>query len=206
MSRVIIFDFDGPIIDSFDVCFEMFQLTTSGFSEEEYRMMSTENIFDAFKRHGIDMTAVPKNFDYGEESQKRKLPIPPVLGIPAILNGLKQDAHTLAIISSSNSTRITEYLRTHHLDHLFTDVLGADVHKSKTHKFTMIAEKYNVSLDQMIFITDTLGDIKEAAVHNIPTIAVTWGFNDETLLSQGNPHAIVSTPKALEAAIENLLI
>ncbi len=207
MSRVIIFDFDGPIVDSFLACFEMGEFRSPGITLEEYRMMFTGNIFDEFEKRQQGKPVIePPDFDYGKESQKRKLPLTPVQGIPELLKNLHTKAHILAIISSSNSERIREYLRTHHIEEFFTDVLGADVEKSKVRKFEMVAQKYNVSPDQMIFVTDTLGDIKEAAEHNIPTIGVTWGFHDKTLLRQGNPHAIVSTPKALEAAIENLLV
>ena len=48
-----------------------------------------------------------------------------------------------------------------------------------------------------IFITDTLGDIREAAQVAIPAIGVTWGFHPRARLEKGNPLVIVDTPKEL---------
>jgi phosphoglycolate phosphatase-like HAD superfamily hydrolase len=43
----------------------------------------------------------------------------------------------------------------------------------------------------MIFITDALGDVKEAQLAEIPTVAVTWGVHDESFFdSEKYPNII----------------
>jgi phosphoglycolate phosphatase-like HAD superfamily hydrolase len=51
----------------------------------------------------------------------------------------------------------------------------------------MIKEKYGVDSGDMIFITDTLGDIREADHEGVPTIAVTWGIHDHEYFNR-EPH------------------
>ena len=49
----------------------------------------------------------------------------------------------------------------------------------------------------MFFITDTLGDIKEANKVGIESIGITWGYQDKAKLQKGNPKKIVDTPTEL---------
>jgi phosphoglycolate phosphatase-like HAD superfamily hydrolase len=48
----------------------------------------------------------------------------------------------------------------------------------------MIEKKYNLSNKDFLFITDTLGDIREADIANIPTVAVTWGQHDRSYFTR----------------------
>ena len=71
-------------------------------------------------------------------------------------------------------------------------------------KFNLIAEKYGVENKDMIFITDTLGDIREAEIAGVPTIAVTWGAHDISYFTREqhtNLVKIVDTPEELESWI-----
>lgn len=56
-----------------------------------------------------------------------------------------------------------------------------------------------------VFITDTLGDIREARECDIDSIAVTWGFHERKTLEKGNPIVIVSDPRELFVEIDNVL-
>lgn len=65
----------------------------------------------------------------------------------------------------------------------------------------MLYENYNADSANYLFVTDTLGDIREAEKCNIKSIAVAWGYHPVTTLEKGNPIAIVQTPKELVEAI-----
>ncbi len=79
--------------------------------------------------------------------------------------------------------------------------MGADVHKSKVEKIKMVFEKYSIGPKDCIFITDTLGDMREAEKTGIDAIGVTWGFHKIETLEQGEPFRLVETPPALATAI-----
>ena len=69
----------------------------------------------------------------------------------------------------------------------------------------MIQEKYNIQKENLIFVKDTLGDIREADIAGVSTIAVTWGAHDEayfTKESHGNLLKIVDSMEHLESTIE----
>jgi len=39
---------------------------------------------------------------------------------------------------------------------------------------------FQLQANECIFITDTVGDVKDAKKLNIPTILVSWGYQDES--------------------------
>src|SRR6185369_6110369 len=110
----------------------------------------------------------------------------------------------LAIVSSTNGSFIQDFLAKEGLLQYFSDILGSDVHISKTLKIRMILEKYNIMPVDAVFITDTLGDIKEANECGVRSIAVTWGLHDRSVLERGEPAKIVDDPQNLLKSIKEI--
>ena len=97
-----------------------------------------------------------------------------------------------------NTLPILEYSKT---NHLFDFIATAELSKSKIEKFKLIEDRYNENKKDVLFITDSLGDIKEADTAGVPTIAVTWGVHDRLFFeseSHSNLIGIVDTVKELE--------
>ena len=112
-------------------------------------------------------------------------------------------AYTLAVISSTSVSGITQFLDAHNLSGYFSDILGRDSHHSKVEKMRMIFEKYNVTAAQCVYITDTLGDMREAQAHEMGTIASTWGVHPRETLEKGIPFRILNTPQELPDAVDD---
>ncbi len=70
---------------------------------------------------------------------------------------------------------------------MFDLVASAEISRNKVEKFNMIEEKYQIKKEDMLFVTDTLGDIREADRAKIPTVAVLWGSHDESYVTR-EPH------------------
>ena len=85
----------------------------------------------------------------------------------------------------------------------FFEKLDGDmiVHNNKTERINNAFEKYGVGPKDCVFITDTLGDMREAASCGIPSIGVTWGFHKKNNLEKGNPFKIAETPEELIEAV-----
>ena len=69
----------------------------------------------------------------------------------------------------------------------------------------MIKEKYNITRDDVLFVTDALGDIRDADTSDVPTIAVTWGVHDKTFFEReyhSNLIKIVDTVEELSDFIK----
>ena len=109
--------------------------------------------------------------------------------------------YTLIVISSSTTGSIQEFLARHNFINSFAEIMGNDVHNSKVEKIKMVFEKYKVVADDCVFITDTLGDIREAEKMQIGAIGVTWGFHTAETLLCGNPSQLVNKPNQLPLAV-----
>lgn len=62
--------------------------------------------------------------------------------------------------------------------------------------------EHKVAPGSAVFVTDTLGDIREAEHCGVKAIAVKGGYNDEETLKRGEPLAIVGTGRELVEAVE----
>jgi phosphoglycolate phosphatase-like HAD superfamily hydrolase len=113
--------------------------------------------------------------------------------------------YTLTIVSSASSSYIKDYLEKKDILSNFSDILESRFFFGKKDRIGSLLKKYNTLGVDAIYITDTLGDIKEAALCGVSSIAVTWGLDDEEKLKKGNPVKIVDNPKNLVSSIESVL-
>ncbi|MBT3817044.1 MAG: HAD family hydrolase [Candidatus Magasanikbacteria bacterium] len=186
--KTLIFDFDGVIHDTFEFhrgnINELFGVDVS---MQEYKDMHNGNFFSDFP----DMLKDVNWNEYGDYITAKHSLLKIEQGIKDFFIKL-YDKHDLHIVSSGSRFRIEEYLENQKMSHVFKEVLGKEDSLSKVVKFSMIFDKYNLTSDECMFITDTLGDIIEGNEANIKTIAVDFGFHDRALLEKGNPYKIIS--------------
>lgn len=199
INSIIIFDFDGVIADSFEGAYKINQLISPGITREQYAARFKGNINETHK--SIKENSIQEFFSHWEPLVS-KLPI--FTGMPETIRQLAQTLH-LAIISSTTSQPINEFLHVHNLHICFSHVLGNDVDHSKVNKINTLLKVTSTEPTAAVMVTDTLGDLKEAHQAGIHTIAVTWGFHDKTTLRQGNPTTIINHPHQLPPRIDKIL-
>jgi len=196
------FDFDGVIADSFQKAFAVRKLISPSITEGEYRNLFLLNINDSLKNKSKLSDHNP-NIDFFSEFRPRLMESPMFPGMKEAINSLAQK-NSLLIISTTTTNLIEEYLEMHELRTAFKEILGNEIHTSKSEKIKMVFEKYGVQATDCVFVTDTIGDINEARQIDVPVIAVSWGYQDKAMLSQKMPLTIVDTPEELVHEIEKL--
>lgn len=191
-KKVIVFDFDGVLFDSIDLMRELTLGNFKNINHEDFINLNKENIHDALKYSSWE-----KAEETEEEKIKRKetyamkkAEVPLYDGIKELLLELS-GKYILVVNSSAKKDNCTPLLDRENIAHLFSCVATKEMHTSKVEKFHMISEMYHAPLSEMVFITDTVGDIKEAGIVGIPTIAVTWGVHNETHFREDRyPHLV----------------
>lgn len=198
-KKLVIFDFDGVLVESLDLWFRVTQTVSPGLNREEYVAMSHGNYIDAF---------VAKNFSYTEESleeyKNNLLTIAMPLPVHVFIKN-HHETYQFAIVSSGRELTIDAFLTKENVREYFTDILGYETHKNKTVKLLDLLSKYGSEAKDAVFVTDTLGDILEANEAGIKSIGVLWGLHDRETLAQGNPEFIIENPTELEKTIEKVL-
>lgn len=198
--KIILFDFDGVIADSFTSAFEVSKILYPHITENDFRRRFEENINNWNGPTHTDDCG--KNIDFFEKyiPKMKKMKV-----IPGILEVIKNLSHnyTLIIISSTITGPIREFMEQHKIAQYFTEIMGNDIHISKVTKIKMVFLKYKTSSKECLFITDTLGDIKEATQVGVNTIGIVWGFQDKRTITKGKPIAIAEKPEELLSIISD---
>lgn len=207
MKRIIIFDLDGVLFDSIGLAMASMSVSWPGLTEEMYKELLCGNIHEELKK----ITLPKKQRTEEEEAERRllyaknKLEVPMYPGAKELLQELHARKYTLVLNSSAYDRNVHPLLEKSNIDSLFDFVATAEISKSKVDKFKLIEERYSLTSGDCLFITDTLGDVREAELANIPTVAVTWGAHDRSyfnrLPNSKNLLAIVDTCEELKKFI-----
>lgn len=196
-KTLVALDFDGVICDSFTTALSTYQLADPLLTAESFCSRFTGNPnFAAPIGDG--------NFDFFAHYGPLVKNLPLFTGMDGVITELAKQ-HTLVIISSTISAPIQEFLTAHHLLSHFSDVLGNDKGKKKDIKLRHALESNDIAPDRCVFITDTLGDLKEGQAAQVHTIAATWGYHDPELLIEGHPERVADTPAMLLDFVAELL-
>lgn len=202
-KKFVLFDFDGVIANNFATAFEVNKMICPHITEYDYRKRFEGNINDWRDvpcnhtdkcRHDIDF--------FAEYIPRMKQSIKMVRGIDEVIKKLSK-IYTLIIVSSTLTSPIQEFIEEYGLKKYFNEIMGNDIHASKTEKIKMVFLKYGISAGECVFIADTLGDIREAKEAGVGSIGVSWGFHDSQTLQRGNPFKIVEKPQDLYVTVRD---
>jgi phosphoglycolate phosphatase len=202
-KKLVLFDFDGVIVNTLELCFSINRQSNPNMSFEEYAAMSHGNFYKSFEGETPKMKFNP-NPSFHDQYHKNIRNLSAPEEIKTIIKDISGWAR-LAIVSSGGELSIAHFLENEGLSSFFSDILGYETHKSKTVKIKSLLEKYSVLPEDTVFITDTLGDILEGKEAKIQSIGVVWGLHDRETLEKGNPAAIIDNPADLVPAIEKIL-
>jgi len=206
-KKIIAFDFDGVIVDSIKLSYDINKELMPDLDYEDWRTWSNGNFHEIVrKRNDIKFLFNDDNYRYFRKRyNKEVLKILPIAGINNILNKMNEK-YTLVVISSNSQKSIELYLKKHNLIHYFQDLLGEETSQSKVEKFKFVIKKYNTNSENLLLITDSLGDIKEANELNIKSLAVLWGIHDHSTLNLAAPHSIIARPEEILDSVESIWI
>jgi phosphoglycolate phosphatase len=203
MKPFLLFDFDGVIADSFKLSHKTLQKLCPQVSAEQFSHLFDGNINSWEERVFTHSEYCQHHLDFFEHyvpRMKDEVSIFP--GMKQVLEALARE-YNLVIISSTISSPIAEFLQHNEIDSLFLKVYGNDVHKSKVEKISMVLREYGVGIERCLFITDTLGDMREAKISGIDAIGVSWGFQDHGRFIPAKPYAIADNPNEVKGIIDS---
>lgn len=198
---VILFDFDGVILDSYSVAFSFNQSRCDHYDHDSYRALFRGNVNDmARNSHTPECKRNDEGYfeAYGPHMEGAIF----FEGAEEFIRRLAK-SYRLIIISSCTTDLITRSLAKHGVEKEFVEILGNDVAESKVEKIKDVFKGYELLPEKTIFITDTVGDVREAREAGVAAIAVTWGYHSVEWLREANPLHLVHSIAELESAIDD---
>jgi len=107
------------------------------------------------------------------------------------------EKYKLTINTSADLASTNDCLQHNNID-LFTSVYAVEISKDKVKKFQKILSDFKVEVNECVFITDTVGDVKEASKLSVPTILVSWGYHDKSHFAELKEDVISIVDKPLD--------
>lgn len=201
-TRFILFDFDGVIADSFRSAFDVQKTICPHLSEDDYRLAFEGNVNDWKEPTSVHTEECRDDIDFfAEYIPKMEKEVGVFSGMEEVVRELEKN-YTMVVVSSTITNPIKEFLEKHNLAAHFAEIMGNDVHTNKVEKIKMVFEKYEVGASDCVFITDTLGDMREAEKAGVGSIGVTWGFQKAETLHKGKPFLLVDEPTKLPDVVK----
>lgn len=210
---VIIFDWDGTLMDSLDkivACMQQAAITTGLEvpSTEAIRNIIGLSLNKAMAKlypteSAAQQLAVENAYreQYLHYNQQQTLFYP---GIKAWLSALKEQGYTLAVATGKGRNGLNRQLQQHAIEDLFAVTYCADETHSKPdpQMLNNILADLNIQPHQALMIGDSSYDLQMANNANIACVGVDYGVHPHSVLSQFEPLAILSDlPKELGAYI-----
>ena len=199
--KLLLFDFDGVLVDSLDVYEKTVTLCLAKINQplkrgrQEFLKLFESNFYESLAQKGVNlekfMTAsvdILSQVDYSE--------IKPFTAMHPVLIKLREN-NLLLVISSNDTATINEALKIYNFDGIFQEILGSDFMLSKKDKILYAIKKYQIMPEDIYYIGDTIGDIKEGKQAGVKTIGVTWGWHDKTKMTSSNPDYLFDDPQEL---------
>jgi len=201
MKKLLIFDFDGVVVDSLAV----YEKTVRECLEKighpliktraDYLALFEDNFYVSLQKKGVDIEAfmaasvdILAGVDYDQ--------MKPFAGLTSVLARLQAE-NILVIVSSSAEGDIRQAMARSEIAGCFQSVLGSDADFSKKEKILQAMDEFGMEPDNTYYIGDTTGDIKEARAVGVKTVAVTWGWHTREQLAAVKPDYLVDRPEQL---------
>ncbi len=199
--KIIIFDMDGVIFDSSAFTQRTFLVLHPGVTEQMYKEISTGNFHEEAKKYahlkieGTEEEKAQRRISYAET----KSTMPMFDGMKNVLDELHRREYILVLNTSAFERNCLPLLEKSGIKDMFDFIATAELSKSKVEKFKMIEDRYNANKKDMLFITDSLGDVREAEIAEIPTIAVTWGIHDNSYFTREKHPFLIGVVDSVDA-------
>ena len=197
MIDSIIFDFNGTLLDDFDVTYtienEVFKsVGLKGFSKKRCKdtfINPINKYYDALGLNDKDYDYKDINSRFFEEYLKRwKEESKLFKNEKEILMDLKARGFKLYILSATEISLLKEQLEYFGIIDLFTDFIAANNKdgKSKIEYGKEFIKKHRLNKDNTILVGDTLHDFESAEAFEIDSIYLTKGHNSKKRLKTLN--------------------
>ena len=201
-SSLLVFDFDGTIADTLMPSIRIL----NGLSEEFGFRSITEGELDflrgrtlwQFIRHlRIPIRKISKIMHRAQSEMAKNISdVQIVPGMSEVLNELKKRGYVIGIMTSNSLENVGKLLQLNDLD-IFDFKLCSVKLRKKAGRLKKLRRMHKVRRKNVLYVGDECRDVRAAHKARVKCAAVSWGFNDQEVLSKFKPNYLLSEPLEL---------
>lgn len=220
--RAILFDLDGTLVQTREASWRLFARTNEAFAlgidtQADFFRLLEDNMFHALRRQCGDQKRADEAATHFLNLLQREYNPEFVPGMSDVIKAFAGNS-SLAVISSNSVATIRRILTRENIVHCFSHVFGGDVEQDKRASVRRFLsdpsylvnrdcspayregdEPLISSGDQIVLITDTVGDVRHARECGIRAIGVAWGMHSEQQLLAAGAEFVAVWPQELVA-------
>jgi phosphoglycolate phosphatase len=204
--KLLIFDFDGTIADTFDAGVMILNKLAVEFGFRPLHPKDLERVRDMRTRQLMKFLDIPTRKMSriarrgSEELYACIHSIQPLPGMPEALRELQTLGFALGIITSNTEVNVQIFLRSHGLE-VFDFVRCSSKLLGKARMIRSVIRGQHVRAADILFVGDETRDIEAAKKAGIRIAAVTWGYNSRRSLEAMKPDFVFENPQELIALL-----
>ncbi len=201
--KSVIFDFDGTIADSFNLCLEVGNRLTQEYGIEpvtpekleRWRHMTSKQILSELDLPILQLPRMLRRFKAALREEVVNFPF--ILGMRETILELWDQDYVIGVVTSNSAETVRQFLNHQGIGHLFEFVESCPYYLGKQHVLRRLSRKHRLDLDKMIYVGDETRDIDAAKKLHVRSVAVTWGFNSPAALRDRDPDHLIDHPREL---------
>ncbi len=196
MSRkLILFDFDGTIADTFPVFLSFAEREGFRFDKDEIETLRDLSMREAIGRIGIPAWKLP--FVAGKFHRHFRRAVGSVLlvdGMSEAIRRLRQEGYALGIVTTNSRSNVIRILEREGMISCFDLVFSERNIFGKAGALGKIVRRFGIAPETAWYVGDEVRDMEAARAAGFSSVAVTWGFNSEKALRAAKADRIASSP------------
>jgi HAD superfamily hydrolase (TIGR01509 family) len=206
--KVIIFDFDGTLADSFKAVWKISNQLAVEFGypvtqPDDVQQLKNLSSREIIKQSRLSPLKIPFLVRRLRRELSREIPhLQLFAGMKPVLRSLKQQGNHLGIVTSNSRENVVAFLTAQALPDIFDFVESGLTLFGKDKVLQRVVKQQRLNPADMIYVGDETRDIEAARKMGIQIISVTWGFNSEQALAAENPDFLIHQPEELLQVLE----
>ncbi len=206
--KVVLFDFDGTLADTFADGLEILNDLSKQFGFRRLEGDDIERARDMTTRQVMKFLDVPSRklptiAQHGVAKLKERMPhIRPFAGIPEMIQELTGLGIRIGIVTSNSEENVNLFLKKYQITG-FEFVRSSSRLLGKARVIRKAMKEFSFRPEEAIFVGDETRDIEACRRADLRCIAVTWGYNSQLALKAQSPYRIIHSPKELKGSVIN---
>lgn len=199
-NNYVLFDFDGTIANTYPVIVEILnqiapEYGTKQLSITEYQKLRHEHMLGAVRALGVSWYQLPFFLNrVRNELFERLDDVGMFPGMSDVIRELTDSGFSLGIVTANTKKNVDYFLLRQNIAPFFHFTRATSFFFGKTGTIKNICRGFQLNPETTWYIGDEVRDVEAAQACGLRNIAVSWGVNDRSLLTEAGPDLLIDEP------------